>query len=407
MALETATFLDDLVTTNPVGTTDFVGGGGGAAGLDHVKLLKTVLQNTFPGVAFAIGMVSLAGTGTAYTMTLSPAPAALVDGMRVWGRANVASGASPTLDVNSLGAKTIKKLHDQDIAANDIEAQQIVEFIYNSNDDTWELVSGIAVGTAPELTTGDIKGTFKIVADTGWVFLDDGTIGNASSGGTTRANADTEDLFTLLWDNISDSFAAVSSGRGASAAADFAADKNIGLPKSLGRAHVGQGSGSGLTTRAMGETGGSEDAIVVTHLHAVGTFVNAAEASHTHAVGSFVTANQGTHAHTAGSYSASSAGAHTHPVTGFSTGISTTMQTRVGNATPTASLGTATSAGAHTHPITGSSQNTGNHTHTMSGTSAAGSSHNHTISGSSANTGSSGTNANMEPFMALNYLIKL
>src|SRR5215469_18407655 len=51
-------------------------------------------------------------------------------------------------------------------------------------------------------TTGDAKLTFKAAPDTGWVFMNDGTIGDASSGGTTRANSDTLALWTLLYNNI-------------------------------------------------------------------------------------------------------------------------------------------------------------------------------------------------------------
>lgn len=111
---------------------------------------------------------------------------------------------------------------------------------------------------ANAFTTGDVKLTLKTTADTGWVLMDDGTIGNATSSGTTRANADTEDLFTLLWNNTSNDDCAVSSGRGASAAADFAASKTIALPKSLGRALAVYGAGSSLTARDLAETVGAE-----------------------------------------------------------------------------------------------------------------------------------------------------
>src|SRR3972149_2730731 len=53
-------------------------------------------------------------------------------------------------------------------------------------------------------STGDVKLTLKTTADGGWVLMDDKTIGNAASGGTGRANADTVDLFTLLWNNTAD-----------------------------------------------------------------------------------------------------------------------------------------------------------------------------------------------------------
>ena len=112
--------------------------------------------------------------------------------------------------------------------------------------------------SAAQWTTGDVKLTIKTVADTGWVLMNDGTIGDAASGATTRANADTSALFTLLWNNTSNTDCPVSGGRGASAAADFAANKTIALPKALGRALAVYGSGSGLTARTMGESVGEE-----------------------------------------------------------------------------------------------------------------------------------------------------
>lgn len=110
--------------------------------------------------------------------------------------------------------------------------------------------------------TGDQKLTLKAVADPGWVMMDDGTIGDSGSGGTTRANADCEALFTLLWNNIIDTWCPVSGGRGGSAAADWAAGKTITLPLTLGRALAVSGAGAGLTARALGENLGDE-----THNH--------------------------------------------------------------------------------------------------------------------------------------------
>lgn len=107
-------------------------------------------------------------------------------------------------------------------------------------------------------TTGDVKLTLKTTADTGWVLMNDTTIGNGSSGATGRANADTVALFTLLWDNTANAQCAVSTGRGASAAADYAANKTIALPKALGRALATYGAGSGLTSRALALTTGVE-----------------------------------------------------------------------------------------------------------------------------------------------------
>lgn len=118
-------------------------------------------------------------------------------------------------------------------------------------------------------STGDVKLTIKTTADPGWVLMNDGTLGSAASGATTRANADTEGLFALLWNNTADANCPVSGGRGASAAADFAANKTIALPKALGRALACYGAGSGLTSRVLALATGAEDAIVVSHTHGV------------------------------------------------------------------------------------------------------------------------------------------
>ena len=136
------------------------------------------------------------------------------------------------------------------------------------------------VTTTSAFNTGDVKITLKTTADSGWVLMDDKTIGNAASGATGRANADTVDLFTLLWNNTNNTDCPVTglgspiADRGASAAADFAANKMIALPKALGRALATYGSGSGLTARTLGQTTGVEThplttAELATHSHGV------------------------------------------------------------------------------------------------------------------------------------------
>lgn len=134
-----------------------------------------------------------------------------------------------------------------------------------------------AIATAPSgFTTGDAKLTFKTNADPGWIIANDGSIGNAASGATTRNNADTIDLFTLLWNNISTLVVQNSGGatvaRGANAAADFAANRRLVIPAMLGRALASAGAGSGLTVRQLGVQVGAETetqslAKLVSHSH--------------------------------------------------------------------------------------------------------------------------------------------
>lgn len=139
--------------------------------------------------------------------------------------------------------------------------------------------------------TGDLKITMRSTAGVGWIKVDDGTIGSSASAATTRANDDTLNLYTLLYNSCSDALCPVSGGRGVSAAADFAANKTLRLTKMLGRALVIAGAGSGLTARTLGDVTGAE-----THNHggatgASGTVTpvtggggNAAAAGHTHSI---------------------------------------------------------------------------------------------------------------------------
>lgn len=77
--------------------------------------------------------------------------------------------------------------------------------------------------------TGDVLWLPIQGTRTGWTRANGRTIGSAASGATERANADTSALFSYLWNNFSNTICPVSTGRGANAAADFAANKTITL----------------------------------------------------------------------------------------------------------------------------------------------------------------------------------
>jgi hypothetical protein len=146
-----------------------------------------------------------------------------------------------------------------------------------------DLISGgVIVGGTVAWTTGDVKLTYKTVADSGWVMMNDGSIGDASSGGTTRANNDCQNLFTLFYNNTADADVPIQTSAGAAttraaqgtAAAAWAAHCRLVLPKALGRAIAAAGAGSGLTGRTLGANAGAE-----THTQAA-----AEVASHTHTI---------------------------------------------------------------------------------------------------------------------------
>ncbi|MBW2606148.1 MAG: hypothetical protein JRD05_00785 [Deltaproteobacteria bacterium] len=105
-----------------------------------------------------------------YVITLSPTPTAYYDGMVIVFMANTANTGACTVNVNGLGAKSIKKLHDTDPATGDIESGQIVTAIYDGTN--FQMQSQIAAAT-PGLAAdtlwaaaGDlVKGTGNDTAD--------------------------------------------------------------------------------------------------------------------------------------------------------------------------------------------------------------------------------------------------
>ena len=71
------------------------------------------------------------GTANAYVIALSPAITAYAAGQAITFKAGAASTTASTLNVNGLGTKALKKKNDQDIAAGDIEASQIITAVYD------------------------------------------------------------------------------------------------------------------------------------------------------------------------------------------------------------------------------------------------------------------------------------
>jgi hypothetical protein len=91
-------------------------------------------------------------------------------------------------------------------------------------------------------STGDLKYAYGAAVLSGWVRANGRTIGSATSAATERANADCQALFTYLWNaDNGTSILTISGGRGASAAADWAANKTISLPDARGRTMAGLG----------------------------------------------------------------------------------------------------------------------------------------------------------------------
>lgn len=97
--------------------------------------------------------------------------------------------------------------------------------------------------------TGATVMWFSSAAPTGWLLLNGDTLGSASSGATFDSS-DYEALYVHLWDNISNTelpiqdSSGVATTRGASGAADFAANKRLPIPNTTGLVPRATGSQS-------------------------------------------------------------------------------------------------------------------------------------------------------------------
>jgi microcystin-dependent protein len=139
---------------------------------------------------------------------------------------------------------------------------------------------------------GHVKAYFGTILPARHLWANGCTIGDVSSGATGRADGDTIDLYTVLWNaaNASGSkiqlytSAGVSSTKGASAAADFAAHKRLSLPDMRGRVGVGLDSMGGIPANVVlnsyadisGGTGGEENHVLTipempSHNHSITT----------------------------------------------------------------------------------------------------------------------------------------
>jgi microcystin-dependent protein len=291
------------------------------------------------------GNLVTAGTSTAYTLTTNQVFTALTDGIYVRCRMDETSGVAPTLNVDSLGAKPIQYISGTAPASGVLLGGAIYTFTYDSSADAW-IVEGAPSVIEPAGTFRAYVGT---TAPAGYVRANGRTIGNAASSASERANADTSTLYALLWDNYSDTVCPVSSGRGASAAADYAANKTITLPDLRGRALFGLddmgGSAAGRLAGATidqttnGASGGADTVTLIegnlpAHTHGAGTLATASDGAHTHTYErytSLVTVNNGGGAsglwQNSSSVSTGSSGAHTHAISGStgSTGSGTAI----------------------------------------------------------------------------------
>lgn len=227
---------------------------------------------------------------------------------------------------------------------------------------------------------GVCKEFFGASLPTGYVWANGQTIGDASSNATGRANADTLDLFTVLWGSYSNTVlpiltsGGVASTRGVSAVADFGAHKQLPVPDKRENVSVGLGNmggtsdpgritlaSAGFNPTTLGASGGVESVALT----------SGQNAAHTH---SGTTDTDGAHTHTAeGCNGQAASGSYTdyytgtaqnglnvpgNPGSGFATSVSSN-QCMMGAQTNAFPLRAKSSGSAHAHAFTTSSSGSG------------------------------------------------
>jgi hypothetical protein len=278
------------------------------------------------------------------------------------------------------------------------------------------------VDPASILTTGMIHGEMINTVKAGYVRLNGNTIGSSATSGTAteRANNDTLNLFTYLW-NLDPTVAPVSGGRGTSAASDFSpGNKVITLPDwrgigPMGLDDMGAAAGgffTGLTftvgnaTMAGALTGANGISITTSNMpaHSHGGTTSNQSADHTHGLSVSGTINVNTgvesvgHSHHLTFQSGGQSVDHAHSTSQIIAGggLATVGQAQGNLVGPTATGGTSVD---HSHLVDGDTgAESANHVHninttpTFTGTSAIQSaSHTHTFT---TNTQGSGTSFN-------------
>ncbi len=128
-----------------------------------------------------------AGSNDTYVITVTPAPTAYTTGAVFRFKANTVNTGTATLNVNSLGAKTIKKNYTQDLADGDIAAGQIVSVIYDGTN--LQLLSPISKLSFSRRQAFTVSGTFTVPAGVYRIHVRSVGAGGGGGGSTSSTGS--------------------------------------------------------------------------------------------------------------------------------------------------------------------------------------------------------------------------
>jgi Chaperone of endosialidase len=158
MGLETATYIKDLVPSNPT-ATDFVNQGD-----DHLRLIKSVLQSTFPALC-GPALPTVGGTANAITLTYPTAPGSNLAGEIIYftptapntGPVTISVNGNPALPLNNQGAALV---------GGELQAGRVYQAMVGSGATAFNLISSSLINSG--LTIAGPAGTSRpLFFDTG------------------------------------------------------------------------------------------------------------------------------------------------------------------------------------------------------------------------------------------------
>ena len=172
MALETGTVVNDLVITNPPS------GDPKSQGDDHIRLLKTVIKNTFPGFTGSVIVTATdSGAANAYVLTPTVALSSYTAGLLVAFIPTVANTGASTINISGLGTKNIKGSAGNDPINGALAAGKPILLQYDGTQfeivgiTQAELTATAFVGTLPSQTGNAGKFVKTDGSNASWSYL--------------------------------------------------------------------------------------------------------------------------------------------------------------------------------------------------------------------------------------------
>lgn len=186
-------------------------------------------------------------TGSANSYILTPSPSLLTysagDVFNV--EFNVGNSGPSTINISNLGVKSLVIAPATALSSGNLITGVIYNIIYDGTNFQVLNPTTVATSIPIEITMG-----LSATAPSGRLVINGDSIGSASSGATWAASGYAT-LYAYWWNNVSDTYAPVTSGRGANAAADFAANKKLTMPDWAGYTPMGVKAATSITAAAM------------------------------------------------------------------------------------------------------------------------------------------------------------